>query len=173
MGRAPTKISEGLSVETLRRLRSKEPAMTDYEIRRLDWEAAKDDAYAVRHEVFVEEQDVPEDMELDGDDASADHLVAYDEAGTPVGTARLRVVEDQIGKAERLAVRTEHRGTGLGRRLMEQLETASRERDCSRIRLHSQTRVEEFYAALGYETVSDVFDEAGIPHVEMVKELGD
>ena len=147
--------------------------MTDYEIRRLDWETAKDDAYAVRHAVFVDEQDVPEDIELDGEDGVSTHFVAYDEDGRPVGTARLRIVDENTGKAERLAVRADHRGEGLGRRLMDRLEAVARDEGCSQVRLHSQTQVEEFYASLGYETVSDVFDEAGIPHVEMEKELAE
>lgn len=145
--------------------------MDDYEIRRLDWPAARDDAYAVRHEVFVEEQGVPEAIELDGEDPQAAHLVAYDSGGSPVGTARVRVLEDGTAKAERLAVRAAHREQGVGRRLMARLEDIAREHGCSRVRLHGQTRVEEFYASVGYEPVSDEFEEAGIPHVEMVKTL--
>ncbi len=144
--------------------------MPDYEIRRLEWETARNDAYTVRQEVFVQEQDVPEEVELDGEDGDAIHLVAYD-GELPVGTARLRTVDGATGKAERLAVRADHRGEGLGRRLMERLEDIAREQDCARIHLHAQTRVEGFYDSLGYETVSDVFEEAGIPHIKMKKEL--
>lgn len=144
--------------------------MSDYEVRRLDWDEAFDDAYDVRRDVFIDEQDVPEEMELDGDDEDAIHFVAYDD-GHPVGTARLRLVDEDTGKAERVSVRKEYRKEGLGRLLMEALEDEARQRGCSEIHLHGQTQVEDFYAALGYRTVSDVFEEAGIPHVEMVKEL--
>jgi predicted GNAT family N-acyltransferase len=147
--------------------------MTEYEVRRLDWDAAFDDAYDVRREVFIDEQDVPEEIELDGKDADAIHFVAYDSDDTPVGTARLRVVDDATGKAERVAVRAANRGHGLGEQLMKDLEREAEDRGCSRILLHAQTRVEGFYSGLGYETISDVFEEAGIPHVEMVKELDD
>jgi len=143
-----------------------------YEIRRVADGGALADAFAVRRAVFVDEQDVPEEVEMDEHDAGATHFVAYDTArGEPVGTARLRFPEEATGKAERVAVLRPYRGQGIGVRLMERVESEARDRGCSRVRLNAQTHVEEFYADLGYETVSGVFHEAGIPHVEMVKEL--
>lgn len=144
--------------------------MTDYDIRRIPGEADLDDAFEVRREVFVEEQDVDEDEEWDGKDEDARHVVAYDD-GYPVGTARLRTPEAGIAKVERVAVRKASREEGIGRLLMDALETEAREQGCGEVRLHAQTAVEEFYVKLGYETTSDVFDEAGIPHVEMRKPL--
>jgi predicted GNAT family N-acyltransferase len=146
--------------------------MGGYEIRRVADGATLADAHAVRRAVFVEEQGVPEDIEIDGLDDRASQFVAYERGSDePVGTARLRVPKERVGKPERVAVRESHRGEGLGRQLMAAVEAAARERGCERLRLHAQTTVEGFYERLGYETTSGVFEEAGIPHVEMEKEL--
>lgn len=128
-------------------------------------------ARAVRRAVFVREQGVSEAIEMDGHDGEATHVVVTDRAADrPVATARLRVV-DSAGKAERVAVRESYRGRGLGRQVMGVVESAARVADCQRMTLHAQTTVEGFYTALGYETTSDVFEEAGIAHVEMKKPL--
>jgi predicted GNAT family N-acyltransferase len=145
--------------------------MGRYEIRRVAGEATLADAHAVRRAVFVEEQGVPAELELDGLDERASQFVAYDPEQRPVGTARLRTPKAKQGKPERVAVRDSHRGEGLGEQLMDAVETAAREQGCTRLVLHAQTTVEEFYEHLGYETTSDVFEQAGIPHVEMKKQL--
>jgi predicted GNAT family N-acyltransferase len=75
------------------------------------------------------------------------------------------------GKVERVAVLADHRNQGWGTRLMKTVETHAQQCGLSILRLHGQTRVESFYRALGYHTVSDVFEEAGIPHVSMKKQL--
>lgn len=158
----------------------------EYELNWVDGEATLADAHAVRRAVFIEGQGVPESLEMDGRDGSASHVVAYipsmtsspqgtdsgaDATEYPVGTARLRVPNPGVAKPERVAVRAEHRGEGLGRQLMEAIEREARDQGCTRAKLHAQAAVEEFYHRLGYETTSDVFQEAGIPHVEMVTEL--
>jgi predicted GNAT family N-acyltransferase len=144
--------------------------MTDTGVIRVETDAERQDAFDVRHTVFVEEQGVSEDIEYDGRDDEATHFVAYDD-GEPVGAARLRDPEPEKGKVERVAVLESRRGEDWGRRLMDAVEETARERDLSKLVLHSQTHVEAFYSKLGYETVSDVFEEAGIPHVEMENEL--
>jgi predicted GNAT family N-acyltransferase len=145
--------------------------MTTYAVRAIPGEGRLADAHAVRRAVFVEEQGVSEAIEMDGNDAEATHVVVHDRAeGTPVATARLRTPEG-VAKAERVAVRAAYRGRGLGARVMALLESAARRQGHGRVVLHAQTTVEGFYERLGYETTSDVFEEAGIPHVEMVKEL--
>jgi predicted GNAT family N-acyltransferase len=143
--------------------------MTDYEIRRLPGDATLADAHAVRRVVFIEEQDVDEDIEMDGEDDNAVHYVVYD-GDRPVGTARLRIT-DGIGKPERVAVRKSHRGEGVGSVLMKHIETEAREQGCSLLRLHAQTAVRPFYRERGYEQTSEEFLEADIPHVEMEKQL--
>ncbi|WP_225334231.1 GNAT family N-acetyltransferase [Halomicrobium urmianum] len=143
--------------------------MPEAGVERVDDESLEP-ALSVRRAVFVEEQGVPEDRERDGRDAAAVHFLAC-EAGDPVGTARLRRVDDATGKVERVAVLPDHRGEGWGRRLMAAVEDEARRRGLDRLRLHAQTSVEGFYRALDYQTTSDVFEEAGIPHVEMETEL--
>lgn len=145
--------------------------MVEYDIRRVGDGATLFHAHAVRRAVFIDEQGVPEDIEMDDADDEATHFVAYDpERGHAVGTARLRD-SDGFGKAERVAVHANHRGQGLGSRLMQLVENAAREQGHAEVHLHAQTSVESFYESLGYETVSEEFEEAGIPHVEMVKRL--
>ncbi|MEO6958641.1 MAG: GNAT family N-acyltransferase, partial [Burkholderiaceae bacterium] len=75
-----------------------------------DWETSKKDAMAIRYEVFVREQHVPIEIELDSEDAYSVHAVAYDERGVAVGTGRL-LRDAHIG---RMAVRVSHRGAGVG-----------------------------------------------------------
>jgi predicted GNAT family N-acyltransferase len=145
--------------------------MDDVEVRRLDEGASLGDAFDVRIDVFVEGQDVAEDLEMDGEDEDARHVVAYD-GDDPVGTARLRSLEPGLAKIERVAVRDAYRDRGVGRVLMAAIEDVAREEGHDAAVLHAQTRVEEFYRKLGYATVSDVFEEAGIPHVEMEKPIG-
>ena len=145
--------------------------MTTYDVRTVPGEGTIADAHAVRRAVFIEEQDVSEAEEMDGRDADAFHVLGYDrEDGRPVGTARLRAV-DGHAKVERVAVRETYRGEGLGRKLMGVVEARARHGGHDKVVLHAQTDVEDFYCALGYETVSDVFYEADIPHVEMRKQL--
>jgi len=146
--------------------------MTEYAIRRYPGEATIADAHRVRRIVFIDEQGVSEAEEMDGRDEDAVHVVAYDtDESRPVGTARLRVPQAEVGKIERVAVLEAYRGEGIGVQLMETLEAEAREQGCRQITLHAQTAVEAFYDRLGYRTVSDVFMEADIPHVEMEKEL--
>ncbi|RXK46203.1 GNAT family N-acetyltransferase [Halorientalis pallida] len=135
-----------------------------------DTERERTDALAVRHAVFVEGQGIDEDRELDGLDDEAVHVVAYDD-GEAIGAARLRESTAGTWKVERVAVRESRRGEGWGRRVMETVHAAARERDGTRLRLHAQVDVEGFYRRLGYRTVGEEFEEAGIPHVEMVQEF--
>lgn len=126
--------------------------------------------FEVRRQVFVEGQGVPESEEMDGRDEDAIQFLARAD-GTPIGTARLREPDPGVGKVERVAVLEQHRQEGWGRAIMESVEDVAREDDLSRLVLHGQTAVEEFYESLGYETTSDVYLEVGIPHVTMEKQL--
>lgn len=144
--------------------------MSDADIVVLPEDADLEPAFAVRRDVFVDEQGVDEAIEIDGTDPDATHVLARID-GTAVGTARLRAVDDRTGKVERVAVRRDHRGSGIGRAIMAEIEAIAAQRGLDRLELHSQTRVEAFYEGMGYETTSDVFDEAGIPHVAMAKDL--
>jgi predicted GNAT family N-acyltransferase len=124
------------------------------------------DAVAVRREVFVEGQGVPPALEVDDHEPDCRHFVAYD-GETAVGAARLRPLEGSKAKVERVAVVESRRGEGWGDRLMDAVEDTARAAGVDRLVLHAQTPVEGFYRRRGYRTTSDVFEEAGIPHVEM------
>ncbi|WP_435096611.1 GNAT family N-acetyltransferase [Halarchaeum sp. P4] len=137
---------------------------------RADTDAAYEDALTVRYAVFVDEQGVPEELEVDEHEGRATHYVAYaDDA--PVGAARWREYDDETVKVERVAVRETHRGEGWGARLMDAVEDDARDAGYERARLHAQTPVVDFYSARGYEQRGEEFEEAGIPHVEMEKPL--
>lgn len=144
--------------------------MTETSIAVVTDDGARDQVFAVREEVFVEGQGVPPDRERDGHDDEATHLLARAD-GTAIGTARLRRLDDDTAKVERVAVREPFRGSGWGRRIVTRVEAVASERDVGTLVLHSQTAVEGFYERLGYSTTSDVFEDAGIPHVEMEKSL--
>jgi len=133
-------------------------------------DADRSAALDVRHAVFVDGQGVDESLERDGEDDDATHFVAYDN-GRGIGAARLRATDAGTGKVERVAVRDPYRGEGWGRRLMDAVEREARAQGLTRLVLHAQTPVEAFYRRLNYRTVSDEFEEAGIPHVEMEKRL--
>lgn len=152
-------------------------------VRRVADESELADALAVRRAVFVDEQGVPPDLEADDFDelGGATHFVAYD-GDRAVGAARLRpsdgrtaadAGDDERAKVERVAVRSAERGEGWGARLMDAVEADARDRGFDHLVLHAQTAVEGFYAVRGYERVGEEFEEAGIPHVEMVLELCD
>jgi predicted GNAT family N-acyltransferase len=145
--------------------------MTDSDVRVVTTDAERQDAFAVRRAVFVDEQGVDEELEwdeYDEPDADATHFVAYDD-GDVVGAARLRGAEPGVGKVERVVVAADRRGEDWGKRLMTAVEEAARERGFDRLKLHAQTRVRSFYEKLGYEAVGEEFVEADIPHVEMRK----
>ncbi|WP_253736854.1 GNAT family N-acetyltransferase [Halohasta salina] len=124
---------------------------------------------AIRYAVFVDEQGVDVAIEWDDHETVAEHVLLVDE-GRPIGTARVRRVGDAL-KCERIAVRKSARGAGWGGRLMAVCETIARERGVDACILHAQQRVAEFYRRHGYRVVSEPFEEAGIPHVEMRMEL--
>ena len=127
-------------------------------------------AYAVRVRVFVHEQGVPYEEELDVEDKRATHAIAIlDEKG--VGTGRL--VRDGAGEARigRMAVDADWRGRGIGGRILEALEEAARGLGMAEAVLHAQTYVRGFYAGHGYVEEGEVFREVGIEHVRMRKRL--
>jgi predicted GNAT family N-acyltransferase len=128
-----------------------------------DWDTLRNDAQSIRFEVFVHEQNVPAEIELDEMDPLSLHAVAYDGAGVPVGTGRL-LPDGHIG---RMAVRKLARGTGIGGALLQALMEKARARGDVRVVLSAQTHAAPFYAAHGFALKGEEFFEAGIAHVEM------
>ncbi|MHA6261036.1 GNAT family N-acetyltransferase [Sporosarcina sp. CAU 1771] len=129
-------------------------------------------AFAIRKEVFVEEQKVPLEDEFDKFDTLdglSQHILVYYK-NQPVGTGRVRWV-DNFGKLERICVLEPFRSFGLGKVIIKKLEEISIEKEFPNVKLHGQTHAEGFYTKLGYTTSSPVFMEDGIPHVLMTKKL--
>lgn len=122
--------------------------------------------FALRHEVFVVGQGVPEELERDELDAVCDHAVAEVD-GTVVGTGRL-LPDGTIG---RMAVAEARRGEGIGAAVLALLEQRARERGHASVSLHAQVHAVGFYAQAGYLPYTDVYLEAGIEHRSMNKEL--
>ncbi|WP_370096582.1 GNAT family N-acetyltransferase [Streptacidiphilus sp. MAP12-20] len=138
------------------------------------------DVRAIRHEVFVEEQGVPPELEYDELDATSVHVLARDADGTPLGTGRLihgpQALAETGGREGvvllgRLAVSKRARGTGLGAELVRAIEDAGRERGGVELELHAQTQALRFYEKLGYVAFGEEYPDAGIPHRSMTKRL--
>lgn len=129
-------------------------------------------AFAIRKEVFVKEQGVPEENEIDeydSLDAPCKHLLILSNQ-QPVGTGRIRFI-DRVGKLERICVLKPYRQLGIGKVIVQELEKIAKEKGVSKVKLHSQTHANTFYEQLGYQIQSEVFYEEGIPHNGMVKNL--
>ncbi len=131
-----------------------------------DWAQLGERAAALRHEVFVEEQGVPIELELDEHDATAVHALAL-EGGTPIGTGRL-LPDVHIG---RMAVRRSHRGQGVGGLLLGALVDEARRRGHASVVLAAQCHARDFYSMHGFQAEGPVFMDAGIEHILMRKIL--
>lgn len=127
-------------------------------------------AWAIRRRVFIEEQHVPEKIELDEDDARAFHALATI-GGEAIGCGRYVAHGADVIKIGRMAVLPEFRGRGIGRDILQFLMDTARARGFRRAVLHAQLTAEGFYLKQGYEPVGEVFEEAGIAHRAMVKRL--
>ncbi len=124
------------------------------------WETHAGPIKAIRFKVFVEEQHVPPDLELDGRDPACRHVLAEVPGRGFVGTGRL-LPDGRIG---RLAVLADCRGAGIGRAMMERLLSLARAAGFPEVILHAQEQVVGFYAGLGFRAEGERFFEAGIPH---------
>jgi len=130
-----------------------------------------EDSKSVRTTVFQQEQGISRELDFDSDE-SAVHFVAY--LGTnPIGAARFRYLDlaKRTVKIERVAVLKEHRDKKVGKNIMNWIEGELRARQVEKATLHSQETAKGFYEKLGYEQEGEAFEEAGIPHVNMVKPL--
>ena len=118
---------------------------------------------SIRQAVFVRELGIPEDLEWDGRDPECAHLLAYDMAGNPIGTARMQA-DGHIG---RMAVMPDWRGRGVGSALLLMLIELAAAHGLDEVYLNAQCGAADFYHRHGFIGVGDEFEAAGIPHIRM------
>jgi YbgC/YbaW family acyl-CoA thioester hydrolase len=135
------------------------------------WDELGREAKAIRAQVFVQEQKIPAEMEWDAADAVCVHAVAYNRFGLPLATGRLLEHVPGVAKIGRMAVVAPMRGSRIGRAVLDALMDAARARGDREVLLHAQTSAAPFYQRAGFSARGTVFEEAGIPHVEMVRVL--
>lgn len=128
-------------------------------------------AQAVRTAVFIDEQQIPKEMEWDEADAYAIHAVSLNRLGQPVATGRLLPAENGVAKIGRMAVDKALRGNGLGRGVLQALMAVAQARGDVEVTLHAQRSAEFFYSRQGFTSRGAAFVEAGIEHIEMAKSL--
>ena len=127
-------------------------------------------ALEVRRQVFVEEQGISEDLEYDGDDHKAMHMVVKD-GQRVIGTARVQFMAVSKAKIERMAILKPFRCRGIGRGIISFLNEELRNRQVKQVVLHAQYAVVAFYKSCGFEESGSPFCEVGIKHIKMQRRL--
>lgn len=138
-----------------------------YTIRPATWQQDEQALRLIRQQVFIEEQNVPTELEWDGEDESAFHLLAEDRTGQPVATARM-LADGHIG---RVAVIAPWRRHGIGTALMQQMIVEAKNREFKKIFLDAQIEAISFYQQLGFQAEGKTFLDAGILHRHMTLAL--
>ena len=133
------------------------------EIRQVTWSEASHPLSEIRREVFIVEQAVPPELELDGQDDGAFHLIALTKEGTAIGCVRM-LRDGHIG---RMAVLKPWRGQGVGGQLLEQMIKLAKEMSLHGVELDAQCHALPFYQRFGFVVCSETFMDAGIPHKTM------
>lgn len=132
-----------------------------------DWQSSKAQLTFVRHQVFVLEQQVPEEEEMDSLDDAAIHFVAFGTTAVPTGVCRLL----ENGKIGRLAVLPAYRKQGYASLIMKKVIQVAREMGLTHVFLHAQTDSQIFYEKHGFKAEGDIFMEAGIDHILMQRDI--
>lgn len=127
-----------------------------------------DDALKVRKLVFVKEQKIPENIVVDKLENQADHFLALNHL-KPVGTARIRYLDDEIAKIERMAILKEYRGKEVGSKLLKYILNVLNEKGIKTATMNAQLSTQQFYSKFGFRQVGKIFEEVGIKHIKMVK----
>ena len=132
-----------------------------------DWSAHRGQLHAIRRAVFIEEQNVPEELEWDDSDRQCFHVLAFAADGSAIGTGRL-ALDGRIG---RMAVLKDWRGRGVGSAILKYLLVLAQKEGHLAVRLHAQTHAVPFYTKHGFAVSGPEFLEANIPHHAMTIEL--
>ena len=131
-----------------------------------DYESHTENICAIRYEVFVDEQNVPEELEIDGLDGKAKHVLTFVD-DVPIGTGRI-LSDGHIG---RVAVLKNYRGLGIGKSIMKELIKCAQDLSLEKVWLSSQWHAHSFYLDLGFVCVGEIYKEAGIDHIKMFRTL--
>lgn len=124
----------------------------------------------IRRLVFQEEQGVEKELDFDGQDETAEQIIAYLD-NQPVGTARIRYLDNYNAKIERLAVLSTVRGQGIGKKIMEKALDILAKNNIQEVVIHAQEYIKGLHQQVGFQQEGEKFEEAGIPHVKMRKKL--
>ncbi len=145
------------------------PIPDEFHVEICDWANPSDREAltVVRENVFVLEQHVPPELEIDDDDPPSTHVLARGLDGTPIGTGRIT----PAGVIGRMAVLPDRRGRGVGTMVLHALLDLARTNHLDAVSLHAQRDAVAFYRKHGFSVEGDEFEEAGIPHVNMQREL--
>ena len=128
-------------------------------------------AERLRMDVFVREQGVPREIEIDEFDPIARHVVVFNRIDQPMATGRLVSEAPGVARIGRMAVHRELRGGALGRQVLDALVQAAQDRGDYAVVLHAQCHAQSFYARAGFVPEGEVYDEAGIDHITMRRSL--
>jgi len=131
------------------------------------WQEASKQAYAIRQKVFIQEQGVPQELELDEFDSISWHALAFWEDQC-IGTGRLVAVDQNAGQIGRMAVLADFRGQGFGKAILIQLIDLAANQGMSTLTLHAQVSAIPFYEKFGFMAQGSIYEEAGIPHRNMI-----
>lgn len=131
------------------------------------WTELKALASPLRYEVFVQEQEIDPELEWDTADETAVHALVINKLGQAVATGRLLQPQSQVAQIGRMAVNKALRGGSLGRLVVSTLIEKARLRGDREVLLHAQCSAEGFYRRLGFTAHGDIFQDAGIDHIEM------
>ena len=135
----------------------------DINVRQVNWHEERERIMAIREAVFVVEQEVPMEIELDDADEQCQFVLAEDEEGNAVGTCRLL----PSGKIGRLAVLKPYRGHGVGSALLQAVIDLALKQGITDLYLHGQSYATEFYTKHGFVPEGEEFIEADFPHHKM------
>lgn len=128
------------------------------------------DCFELRKEVFVDEQNVPQENEFDEYEDEATHIIVYDVNHRPIAAARYRSYQNKA-KIERVVVVKDQRMHGIGRKLMQFIEKEAQKDGFKEAILNGQIQAQPFYESLGYHPQGEIFLEEAIEHIEMQKQL--
>ena len=143
------------------------------------WEQYQDAIQQIRNAVFVKEQHIPTELEWDGSDKDCIHVLAHDEQGEPIGTGRIQIHthsnklgdSSSVGHIGRIAIFKDWRGFGIGGEILTCLINIAEAQNLASVYLNAQEHLQPYYERYQFVREGKVFEEAGIAHVRMAREI--